>query len=113
MRPMAERKSIEATYDSRETGYRYHVTTRVGDRTIGFQKRVPDPFVRTTVTVGVLDLLRGLFGWGLAVTVIVGADQDVVDDVLELDDNTLISGSTRRAEFDKFMGKAIKFHVND
>lgn len=105
------RRSIRATYDSRETGPRYHVTTRIGNRTIDFQKPVDDPFVRTTVTVSLLDLLRGLWRRGLTVEVIVGGHPDTVNDVLELDDNTLIPGSTRRTEFDEYLGDAIKFHV--
>jgi hypothetical protein len=103
----ALRNSIRATYDSRETGPRYHVTTRVGDRTIAFQERVPDPFVAHTVTVGWPDLLRGLLKRQLRVTVIVGGDADVVNDVLELDDNALVPGSTRKAAFRSHLNEAM------
>jgi hypothetical protein len=97
-----KRQSIEATYDSRDTGELFHVTTQVGDRTIEFQRRVPDPFVRTTVTVGFWDALRALLGRrAVEVTVIVGGDREAVNDVLELDYNTLIPGSTRRDEWDR------------
>ena len=30
----------------------YHVTTRLGDKTIAFQVPADDPFIRQTVTVG-------------------------------------------------------------
>jgi hypothetical protein len=100
------RRSIPATYDSRDTGDRFHVTTRIGERTVSFRDRVPDPFVRTTVHVGVWDALRFLLrGRPVEVTVIVGADPDVMNDVLELDYNTLTPDSTRRQEFNR--------HVHD
>ena len=101
------RNSIRATYDSRETGPRYHVTTRVGDRTIEFQKPVDDPFVRQTVHLGLPDLLRGLLRRHLAVTVLVGGDADVVNDVLELDGDQLVPGSTRQAAFRSHLNEAI------
>jgi hypothetical protein len=99
------RNSIRPTYDSRETGPRFHVTTQIGDRTVVFQRPVDDPFVRHAVTLGWPDLLRGLFRRRLVVTVIVAGDKDIEDDVLELDENTLIPNSTRRAAFDS--------HIND
>ncbi len=91
--------SVRATYDSRETGPRFHVTTIVGHRLIGFQQPIDDPFVRQTVHLGRLDLLRGLFRRRLTVEVIVGGDPQVMDDVLELDENTLIRSRTRQAAF--------------
>jgi hypothetical protein len=101
-----KRQSIDATYDSRDTGDRFHVTTQIGDRTIAFQRRVPDPFVRTTVTVGIRDALRALLRRRpVEVTVIVGGDREAVNDVLELDYNTLTPGSTRRVEWNQ--------HVHD
>lgn len=94
------RLSIPSTYDSRETGPRYHVTSRIGDRTIHFQEPADDPFVRAIIYIGWRDLLRGLLKGGLSTTVLVGADRAMVDDVLELDGNTLVPGkSTRRDEF--------------
>lgn len=102
---MSKRVSIQPTYDSRETGPRYHVTTRVGDRTIGFEKPLHDPFVNHRVTIGWPDLVRGLLRRRLEVTVIVGGDRDIVDDVLELDAEWLGGNSTRR---DEFMAGALK-----
>ena len=99
------RNSIKATYDSRETGPRYHVTTRINDRTIEFQKRIEDPFVRQRVHVGWPDLLRGLLRRDLVVEVLVSGDLDVINDVLELDDNQLVPGSTRAAAF--------RSHINE
>lgn len=104
------RLSIPSTYDSRETGPRYHVTTQVGHRRIKFHEAVQDPFVRTTIYIGWRDLLRGLLKGGLTTTVIVGADRDMVDDVLELDANTLTPGcNTRRDEFNA----SINEHLRD
>jgi hypothetical protein len=51
------------------------------------------------VTLSPLTLLRGLLRRRLVVEVIVGGDVQVVDDVLELDENTLIAGRTRKAAF--------------
>lgn len=101
------RRSIQPTYDSQETGERYHVTTWLGDHVIEWRKPMPDPFVRHTVRIGWRDLLRGLLRRGLAVTVLVGADLDLMDDVLELDANTLIPNSTRRAEWDAGMNQRL------
>lgn len=106
------RQSIVGTYDSRETGDRFHVTTSIGDRTITFQQRVPDPFVRATVRVGWPDLLRGLLRRRLTVDVVVGGDLDVMNDVLELDNNTLVPGSSRRREFNAQVSDAIRVHVS-
>jgi len=96
---VSKRISIQPTYDSRKTGPPYTVTTRVGDRTIEFEKRIQDPFVRQTVTIGWPYLLRGLLRRRLVVTVIVGGDRNVIDDVLELDAEWLGVNSTRRDEF--------------
>lgn len=105
------RRSIEPTYDSRDTGPRYHVTTRIDDKTISFRQPAPDPFARTTVLVGWPDLLRGLLRRRLSVEVIVGGEVDVINDVLELDANTLIPHSTRDNEFRQYLADAVKFHI--
>lgn len=106
-----KRRSIEPTYDSRETGPRFHVTTRIGDQTIAFQQPIDDPFIRQTVTVSLLDLLRGVLRRRLTVEVIVGGHPDAINDVMELDSNTLIPGSTRRDEFNDYLSDAVKFHI--
>ena len=94
------RQSIRPTFDSRRTGPAYHVTTRVGDHTVSFQQPVDDPFVRTTVVVGWRDAIRELIRHRcVRVTVLVGGDKARVDDVLELDENSLVPNSTRRAAF--------------
>ena len=108
---MEKRKSIKPTYDSRQTGDRYHVTTMIGDRTIAFQVRIPDPFIRHTVTIGWRDLLRGIFRRKLAVTVIIGGDRDVIEDVLDLDANNLGYNCTRRDEFNMGLQAAIEGHL--
>ena len=99
------RNSIRPTYDSRETGPRYHVTTRLNGETVTFQHPAEDPFIRQTVTIGWPGLLRSLLRRRAVVEVIVGGDPDVVNDVLELDGNQLVPGSTRQAAF--------RSHVNE
>lgn len=93
------RRSIQSTYDSRQTGPAYHVTYRMNDKTITFQEPIDDPFIRGRVTIGFLDLLRGLLRRHIIIEVIVSGDKDRVDDVLELDENALISRSSRRLAF--------------
>ena len=94
------RQSIRSTYDSRQTGPAYHVTTRLGDRTVSFQDPIVDPFIHTAVIVGWRDALRELLRHRrLRVMVIVGGHPDRINDVLELDENTLIHNSTRKATF--------------
>jgi hypothetical protein len=101
------RQSIPPTYDSRETGPRYHVTTRIDDRTVAFRRPLGDPFARHTVRLGWRDLLRGLLRRGLTVTVLIGGDAGIVNDVLELDANTLVPNSTRREEFNAQINTAL------
>jgi hypothetical protein len=103
----ALRNSIRATYDSRETGPRYHVTYKVDGKVIEWEKRVDDPFGRFTVHLGWRDLLRGLLRRSLAVEVLVGGDPEVVNDVLELDDDALVPNSTRRDAFHSHLNEAI------
>ena len=75
---MSARNSIRPTYDSRETGPRYHITTCVGSQFIDLEKRMPDPFVHQTVIIGWRDLLRGLRHRSLTVTVTVSADPNSI-----------------------------------
>ena len=63
---------------------RYHVTTRLGDRTIAFEEPLDDPFVRHTVVLGWRDLLRGLLRGELPVTVLIGGDREIVNAVMNL-----------------------------
>jgi hypothetical protein len=103
---------VKATYDSRETGPRYWVTTAINNKTIAFRERVDDPFARTFVRVGLWDVLRAwLLDRRLIVEVTVGADTDVMYDVLELDENTLIAGRTRKAAFEQSMHGKLSAHV--
>lgn len=108
--------SVRATYDSRETGQRYWVTTQVDEETIGFMVPLSDPFVRHTVRLGWRDLLRGLLRRQLVVTMVIGADIETMNDVLELDENALIAGRTRKEAFRQSMHgklKAIGREVRD
>jgi hypothetical protein len=104
---MDKRTSIAPTYDSRETGPRYHVTYQVAGRTIQFQHQIDDPFGHFTVYVGWRDLLRALLHRVLVVDVLVGADREVMEDVLELDANYLGTNCTRRDEFNAGIQSAI------
>lgn len=94
------RQSIQPTYDSRQTGPAYHVTYRVNSKTITFRELIDDPFIRGRVVVGWRDLLRSLFRGSLTVEVNVDGDKDRVNDVLELNANALVRGSSRRQSFD-------------
>lgn len=103
---MSGRVSIQPTYDSRETGPRYHVTVRVCGQTVIFERPLDDPFVRETVTTSWLGLILALLRFRPLVTeVIVAGDPDLMNDVLELDANCLVAGSTRQATF--------RSHVNE
>jgi hypothetical protein len=96
---MAERQSITPTYDRRETGDRFTIETRINGRRLD-EKPLPDPFVNHTVHIGWRDLLRGLFHRRLSINIIVSADRELVEDVLELNgDYTGERGSTRRSEW--------------
>lgn len=102
------RLSIQPTYDHRKTGDRYSVSSWVGD--ICVAKRVPirDPFVRHTVNVHWWDALKCiLFKGRVSVRVSVDGDKDIVDDVMELDSDYLLHGSTRRAEFNASIQEAL------
>lgn len=109
------RQSIQPTYDSRETGPRFHVTYRINDRTITFQEQIADPFVTATLRISWLDRLKSLIRKDFSVTVLVGGDPEVVDDVLELDANHLgVRPSTRRQEWNSSLNEALgKFAEED
>lgn len=63
---------------------RYHVTTRLDDRTIAFEEPLDDPFVNHRVVLGWRDLLRGLLRGELMVTVLIGGDRETVNAVMNL-----------------------------
>lgn len=93
------RQSIEATYDSRETGPRFVVETLVNERRIKEQS-IYDPFIYTTVVVGWKDVLRAAISFKrLRVGVHVRGDDQITEDVMELDANHIGYHSTRRAAF--------------
>ena len=102
------RPSVRATYDSRETGPRYWVTTEIDGRTASFREPLDNPFVRITVTVTWWARLTGLFRRRMTVTCTVGGDPQVMNDVLELDDNTLIHGRTRQAAFRQSINERLR-----
>lgn len=95
------RQSIEPTYDHRKTGDRFTVETRENDSHVDL-KRMPDPFLNHTVHVrGWRNAFRVLL-CRYKLTVLVGGDQDIVEDVCELNnDYKGVPGSTRRREWEK------------
>jgi hypothetical protein len=95
--------SVRSRFDSRTSGPRYWVTTSIDDETIAFQAPLDDPFVRCTVRVSWLARLRSLVRRDMSVTVVVGAGIEAMNDVLELDEDTLIAGRTRKAAFQQSM----------
>lgn len=87
------RTSIQPTYDSRETGPRYYLSTFVRGRSLDWRKPIDDPFVSAEITIGWPGLLRALLRRRLVVRVQVDADRD-------LDANYLgLANCTRRAQF--------------
>jgi len=93
------RLSIPHTYDSRETGPRFSVSTFVDDVKIKEQK-VYDPFVRTSVHVSIWDAIKSILKRGyVRVEITVDGDRSIIEDVLELDANYLGHGNSRREEF--------------
>lgn len=104
------KNSVRATYDSAETGPRYTVTTFVNDQVVGeFRQPIADPFVRQTVYVGLGAAVRSFLRCRrLKVEVIVGGDIELMNDVLELDDQTLIRGRTRHAAFQQAMHQHLR-----
>jgi hypothetical protein len=102
------RNSIRPTYDSRETGPRYHVSVRLNGKTLLFQRPVDDPFVSQKVTITWAGLIRSALRFRpLVAEILVGGDREAVNDVLELDANQLVPGSTRAAAFRSHLNEAI------
>jgi hypothetical protein len=94
------RQSVDATYDHRETGDRFTVETRLDGKRLSLEPTC-DPFVHTTVHVGLRDLLRAVLRRRLSVSVVVSGDSEIVEDVCELnDDYTGRHDSTRRRDWD-------------
>jgi len=94
------RQSITPTYDHRETGDRYWVTSTVNGHPVAWRQPIEAPFVRHTVRVSWRDLLSSLLRRrGMTIEVTVGGDAGIVEDVLELNANYLGPRCTRREEF--------------
>lgn len=94
----------------------YHVTTTVDCVVVGeFRAPIPDPFVRTTLTIGPRRLLRALLRWKPIVAEFnVGADSDTVTRVLELDPEYLgPKGSASRTAWDAQLATALRTHVGE
>ena len=100
------RKSIEPTYDHRETGDRFVISTGVGEHYYE-PKTIRDPFVFHRIVIHWHDLLRGLFHGRLVVVVTITGDPEIVDDVMELDADCLTMNSTRRQEWDMSLERAL------
>lgn len=101
------RQSIPPTYDHRETGDRYTVTTWECDRKLS-TTAITDPFVSQTVHVrGWRNALRVLFR-RYKVCVTVSGDHSIIEDVMELNnDYTGEHGSSRRVEWDSQLQGAL------
>lgn len=101
------RQSIQPTYDRLKTGDRFTLEIRENDRRLSLAT-IPDPFHNTTIRprgwrVALAVLLRRY-----KVTVIVGGDPEIVEDVTELDSDYLGRfGSSRRQEWDAQMNQSL------
>lgn len=73
------------TYDSSKTGPRYTVEVFIDGRELGTD-RLDDPFARTHVYITRKDLLRGLLRGQVHVVVKIGADEQMIADVIGLDE---------------------------
>lgn len=96
---MSERESIKPTYDSSETGPRFTLSTFVNGRSVDWEEPLIDPFVTTEMRISWRDALRGLLRGGLKVRFQVSGDRDIIEDVLELDNDYIGVGSSRRREW--------------
>lgn len=102
-----KKQSVKSTYDSRKTGYAYHIGSTVNGKTVA-DKDIADPFVYHTIHISLLDVLKGLIKGGITVCVnIRGKNLEIEEDVLELDDNYLSNTRTRRDEFHDKMFKQL------
>lgn len=63
---------------------RYNITSRINNKTIRFQEPLDDPFVNHRIIIGWRMLLRAIFHGELLVTVIIGADRETINAVLDL-----------------------------
>lgn len=101
------RRSVQPTYNRQDTGDRFTLEIRENDQRVSFV-RMPDPFHNTTIRVrgwrAAFAVLRGR----CVLTVVVGGDQNIVEDILELDDDYRgAHGSTRRAQWDVSFQQAL------
>lgn len=91
--------SVRATYDSTTTGPRFWVTVLFDDTAVEERKPLPHPFIHYSVKITWWARLASLVQRHMSVTVIVGGDTEIMYDVLELDDTTLVPGRTRHAAY--------------
>src|SRR5690606_19933670 len=63
---------------------RFNVTTRVGRDLIEFQTPLPDPFIRHTIVVSWMDLLKGLLRRGLRIEMTIGADKETIGRTMQI-----------------------------
>ena len=104
---MTPRQSIEPTYNREKTGDRFTVEIRENDRRLSIES-MPDPFVNATVSPRGWRVALAVLRRRYSVTVVVGGDRDIVEDVCELDDDYKGGfGSSRRAEWDQRLEGAL------
>lgn len=113
---MSEKKlrlSIQPTYDQRETGERYSITTFVAGSKLS-ETKLPDPFVRHTVRVSFWDAIKSLLRTGhVEVYIRIDGDVEIIEDIMELDSNYIGHGSTRHREFHQSIEHALEDHVSE
>lgn len=110
----ALRLSINPTYDHRDTGDRFTVSSSIGGVTICDEKPIRDPFVSHTIRIHWRDALKCLF-WNreIKVCVRVSGDSEICEDVMELDGDYIGHGSTRRAEWNSSIEKSLSEEGED
>lgn len=105
---MKLRLSIAPSYNSDKTGPRFTVSSYLGGEAICLRQPTADPFVTHRVVVHWWDAIKCLLRHGrIEVEVNVGGDSDIMEDVLELDENYIGHGSTRRAEYETSVERAL------
>jgi hypothetical protein len=106
--PRLIRQSIQPTYDHRKTGDRFTVSSSINGFTLCDNKKLRDPFVRHTIRIHWWDAIKAIFECGhIEVNVTVDGDHAICEDVMELDNDYIGQGNTRRAEWNAGIEKAL------
>lgn len=104
---LRQRRSIQPTYDRSKTGDRFTLEIRENGQRLSVES-MSDPFHNTRIHPRGWRAALGVLLRRYEVTVIVGGDHDIVEDVMELDDDYKGEhGSTRRTEWDGQFQRAL------